>query len=112
MRLKTNGWKSSEFILLVVGLIVVIGLVVSENALGWKIRDDAYQLIMILLGGGGAVYAGGRSFYKGKQAEAIAKLGSRESGEESKDILQRLGVFVTDALKDAVRKDDDESKKA
>lgn len=99
MNVNTAGWKSSEFILLVVGAVLIVFLVVAENALKWNVQQ-AFDLSIYLFGGN-ATYALGRSYYKGKKIEALASLGGNGSGEK---ILERLGAFVKESLPDPKKK--------
>lgn len=61
--MKTNGKSTSEFAMLVVSIVLVVGMVVAENALGWEIDASTKNVLMTLIGGQ-AVYAAGRTAYK------------------------------------------------
>ena len=70
MDINTNGRKSSEFWLAIVAIVLVSGLVVAENALGWTLNGETKTMLMSLVGVVVA-YIGGRSWYKGKKADAM-----------------------------------------
>ncbi len=70
MDLKTKGVKSSEFWLLIVVVVGLLGLTVAENVTDWQIDSKLVDLLWGLMPTVGA-YALGRSWFKGQKARAL-----------------------------------------
>lgn len=73
IEVQTRGIQTSEFWLLIASNLIVIGIVVAENAFGW-ILDDSIKNMILTQVGGNAAYAGFRSWYKSNKVKAIASL--------------------------------------
>ena len=72
MEIKTRGFATSEFWLIIITTVLLVGITIAENTLGWKIDPRLHDLLWGLLPTAG-VYTLGRSWFKGKKIEAISR---------------------------------------
>ena len=73
IQIQTKGWKSSEFVMLVINMLIMIVGTIAKNRFGWEIPEEFWNLLLASFGGN-AVYAAGRSHYKANKAKALASV--------------------------------------
>ncbi len=68
--IQTKGWKSSEFIALIVNVVVMVGGLLAKKY-GWNVPEEFWTMLLGSFGATG-VYSLGRAHYKASKAKAIA----------------------------------------